>query len=180
MPPGSRNISQDFLHSWEAFDRTFAAQPSSPSSEEEDSESLNLRQHPRHRPMAPEPFSTPYGSHASTSSSGPMTPGDSEPMDRVWGAVRKAKEREMAASPFKDQVPGEGQISPDSAFAVQRRAPGTVSAVGRAGALSSTSFEETAIDVSSLHPIYMRASSYDTTTFLRVVWSSRSPPMAPG
>jgi hypothetical protein len=121
MPPpsGSRNISQDFLHSWEAFDRTFAAQPSSPSSEEEeeeDSESLNLhqqqQQQPRHRPMAPEPFSTPYGSHASTSSSGPMTPGDSEPLDHVWGAVRKAKEREMAASPSKIKSLERGRSPP--------------------------------------------------------------------
>lgn len=117
MPPsGSRNISQDFLHSWEAFDRTFAAQPSSPSSEEEEeeSESLNLhqQQHPRNRPMAPEPFSTPYGSHASTSSSGPMTPGDSEPLDHVWGAVRKAKEREMAASPSKIKSLERGRSPP--------------------------------------------------------------------
>ena len=114
MPTGSRNISQDFLHSWEAFDRTFAAQPSSPSSEEEDNESLNLRQqqHPRNRPMAPEPFSTPYGSHASTSSSGPMTPGDSEPLDHVWGAVRKAKEREMAASPSKIKSLERGRSPP--------------------------------------------------------------------
>jgi len=113
MPTGSRNISQDFLHSWEAFDRTFAAQPSSPSSgEDEDSESLNLHRPPRNRPMAPEPFSTPYGSHASTSSSGPMTPGDSEPLDHVWGAVRKAKEREMAASPSKIKSLERGRSPP--------------------------------------------------------------------
>lgn len=110
MPTGSRNISQDFLHSWEAFDRTFAAQPASHSSGE-DSESLNHRP-PRNRPMAPEPFSTPYGSHASTSSSGPMTPVDSEPLDHVWGAVRKAKEREMAASPSKIKSLEKGRSSP--------------------------------------------------------------------
>ncbi|KAH9959649.1 hypothetical protein BC827DRAFT_1119375, partial [Russula dissimulans] len=51
--------------------------------------------------MAPEPFSTPLVSHASTSSSGPVTPDDAESLDRVWSAVRKAKEREMAASPSK-------------------------------------------------------------------------------
>ncbi len=114
MPTGSRNISQDFLHSWEAFDRTFAAQPASPSSEEEDSDSLNLRQQlPRNRPMAPEPFSTPYGSHASTSSSGPMTPGDSEPLDHVWGAVRRAKEREMATSPSKIKSLERGRSPPN-------------------------------------------------------------------
>jgi len=112
MPSGSRNISQDFLHSWEAFDRTFAAQPASPSSGEEDSESLNLHQPPRNRPMAPEPFSTPYGSHASTSSSGPMTPGDSEPLEHVWVAVRRAKEREMAASPSKIKSLERGRSSP--------------------------------------------------------------------
>lgn len=57
--------------------------------------------------------------------------------------------------PFKDQVPGEGQIPRESAFPVQRRAPGTVSAVGRARALSSTSFEEATIDVSfSMSHIY--------------------------
>jgi hypothetical protein len=54
---------------------------------------------------------------------------------------------------FQDQVPGEGQIPPDSAFPIQGGAPGAVYAVGRARALSSTSFEEAAIDVSSL---YMR------------------------
>ena len=111
MPSGSHNISQDFLHSWEAFDRTFAAQPSSPSSGEDSSESLN-QQPPRNRPMAPEPFSTPFGSHASTSSSGPMTPGDSEPLDHVWGAVRKAKEREMAASPSKIKSLERGRSPP--------------------------------------------------------------------
>ena len=129
MPTGSRNISQDFLHSWEAFDRTFAAQPSSPSSEE-DSESLNLHQHPRTRPMAPEPFSTPYGSHASTSSSGPMTPGDSEPLDHVWGAVRKAKEREMAASPskIKSLERGRSPPIPHSQFRGVRLEPSSQSA----------------------------------------------------
>ncbi len=96
------------------YDRTFAAQPASPSSEEEDSDSLNLRQQlPRNRPMAPEPFSTPYGSHASTSSSGPMTPGDSEPLDHVWGAVRRAKEREMATSPSKIKSLERGRSPPN-------------------------------------------------------------------
>ncbi|KAH9972767.1 hypothetical protein BGW80DRAFT_1312426 [Lactifluus volemus] len=52
--------------------------------------------------MAPEPFSTPpFCSQASTSSSGPVTPDESESLNRVWSAVRKAKEREMAASPSK-------------------------------------------------------------------------------
>lgn len=110
MPPGSRNISQDFLHSWEAFDRTFAAQPASYSSGE-DSESINLHP-PRNRPMAPEPFSTPFASHASTSSSGPATPDDSESMDRVWSAVRKAKEREIAASPSKIKSLERGRSPP--------------------------------------------------------------------
>jgi hypothetical protein len=110
MPAGSRNISQDFLHSWEAFDRTFAAQPASPSSGE-DSESLNHHL-PRNRPMAPEPFSTPFCSHASTSSSGPATPDESESLDRVWSAVRKAKEREMAASPSKIKSLERGRSSP--------------------------------------------------------------------
>jgi hypothetical protein len=100
MPAGSRKISDDFLRSWEAFDRTFAAQPASHSSGEE-SDSLDL-QRPRNRPMAPEPFSTPpFCSQASTSSSGPVTPDESESLNRVWSAVRKAKEREMAASPSK-------------------------------------------------------------------------------
>ncbi|KAI0259898.1 hypothetical protein BC834DRAFT_832715 [Gloeopeniophorella convolvens] len=52
--------------------------------------------------MAPEPFSTPpLYSQASTSSSGPVTPDDTESLDRVWSAVRKTKEREMAVSPSK-------------------------------------------------------------------------------
>ena len=110
MPAGSRNISQDFLHSWEAFDRTFAAQPASASSGE-DSESLNLHP-PRNRPMAPEPFSTPYCSHASTSSSGPATPDDADSLNYVWSAVRKAKEREMAASPSKIKSLEKGKSPP--------------------------------------------------------------------
>lgn len=111
MPAGSRNISQDFLHSWEAFDRTFAAQPASVSSGE-GSESLNLHP-PRNRPMAPEPFSTPYCSHASTSSSGPATPADdAESLNHVWNAVRKAKEREMAASPSKIKSLERGRSPP--------------------------------------------------------------------
>jgi hypothetical protein len=49
-----------------------------------DGDSLNLHQLPRNRSTAPEePFSTPYGFHASTSSSAPMTPGDSESLDHV-------------------------------------------------------------------------------------------------
>src|SRR6202012_2327498 len=49
MPAGSRKIADDFLHSWEAFDRTFAAQPASHSSGEE---SISLDLHPpRSRPM---------------------------------------------------------------------------------------------------------------------------------
>jgi len=111
MPSGSRNISQDFLHSWEAFDRTFAAQPASPSSGEDSESSLNHHP-PRNRPMAPEPFSTPLVSHASTSSSGPATPDDAESLDRVWSAVRKAKEREMAASPSKIKSLERGRSPP--------------------------------------------------------------------
>ncbi|KAH9058341.1 hypothetical protein EDB87DRAFT_1685318 [Lactarius vividus] len=111
MPAGSRKIADDFLHSWEAFDRTFAAQPASPSSGEE-SVSLDLHP-PRNRPMAPEPFSTPpFHSQASTSSSGPVTPDDSESLDRVWSAVRKAKEREMQASPSKIKSLERGRSPP--------------------------------------------------------------------
>ncbi|KAH9999170.1 hypothetical protein BJV74DRAFT_174038 [Russula compacta] len=62
--------------------------------------------------MAPEPFSTPFCSHASTSSSGPVTPDDSESLDRVWNAVRKAKEREMAASPSKIKSLERGRSPP--------------------------------------------------------------------
>jgi hypothetical protein len=112
MPTGSRHISQDFLRSWEAFDRTFAAQPVSPSDGDgDDSDSLNLHP-PRNRPMAPEPFSTPLLSHASTSSSGPVTPDDSESLNRVWSAVRKAKEREMATSPSKIKSLERGRSPP--------------------------------------------------------------------
>jgi hypothetical protein len=111
MPAGSRKISDDFLHSWEAFDRTFAAQPASHSSGEE-SDSLDPAP-PRNRPMAPEPFSTPpFCSQASTSSSGPVTPDDAEPLDRVWSAVRKSKEREMAASPSKIKSLERGRSPP--------------------------------------------------------------------
>jgi len=62
--------------------------------------------------MAPEPFSTPLVSHASTSSSGPATPDDAESLDRVWSAVRKAKEREMAASPSKIKSLERGRSPP--------------------------------------------------------------------
>ncbi|KAI0293772.1 hypothetical protein BC826DRAFT_910375 [Russula brevipes] len=62
--------------------------------------------------MAPEPFSTPLLSHASTSSSGPVTPDDSESLNRVWSAVRKAKEREMAASPSKIKSLERGRSPP--------------------------------------------------------------------
>jgi HSP20 family molecular chaperone IbpA len=41
-----------------------------------------------------------------------MTPGDSEPLDHVWGAVRKAKEREMAASPSKIKSLERGRSPP--------------------------------------------------------------------
>ncbi|KAI0250294.1 hypothetical protein BJV78DRAFT_604360 [Lactifluus subvellereus] len=63
--------------------------------------------------MAPEPFSTPpFCSQASTSSSGPVTPDDSESLDRVWSAVRRAKEREMAASPSKIKSLERGRSPP--------------------------------------------------------------------
>ncbi|KAI0303844.1 hypothetical protein B0F90DRAFT_1613457, partial [Multifurca ochricompacta] len=63
--------------------------------------------------MAPEPFSTPpLYSQASTSSSGPVTPDDTESLDRVWSAVRKAKEREMAASPSKIKSLDRGRSPP--------------------------------------------------------------------
>jgi hypothetical protein len=41
-----------------------------------------------------------------------MTPGDSEPLDHVWGAVRKAKEREMDASPSKIKSLERGRSPP--------------------------------------------------------------------
>lgn len=41
-----------------------------------------------------------------------MTPGDSEPLEHVWGAVRKAKEREMAASPSKIKSLERGRSPP--------------------------------------------------------------------
>jgi len=41
-----------------------------------------------------------------------MTPGDSEPMDHVWGAVRKAKEREMATTPSKIKSLERGRSPP--------------------------------------------------------------------
>ncbi|KAI9450155.1 hypothetical protein BJY52DRAFT_203570 [Lactarius psammicola] len=63
--------------------------------------------------MAPEPFSTPpFHSQASTSSSGPVTPDDSESLDRVWSAVRRAKEREMQASPSKIKSLERGRSPP--------------------------------------------------------------------
>ncbi|KAH8981560.1 hypothetical protein EDB86DRAFT_2812793 [Lactarius hatsudake] len=63
--------------------------------------------------MAPEPFSTPpFHSQASTSSTGPVTPDDSESLDRVWSAVRKAKEREMQASPSKIKSLERGRSPP--------------------------------------------------------------------
>lgn len=105
MPAGSHNVrdDDDYLHSWEAFDRVFTPQPVPPGT-------LTLSQPPdaqsysrgiQTRPMAPEPFSTPHHSHASTSTAGPSTPPDSDSLDRIWSEVRKNKERAMAVSPSK-------------------------------------------------------------------------------
>jgi hypothetical protein len=82
----------------------------------------------------------------------------------VWGAVRKAKEREMAASPSKIKSLERGRSPPILHSPLQRRAVGAVCATGRAGALSSASAEEAAIIVSHLRPyIYMR-KLIDATT----------------
>lgn len=103
MPAGRRIDKDDYLHSWEAFDKIFSAQPVSPDSPEDSPfyySPLSSREH--ERPMAPEPFSTPLYSHPSTSSNTePETPADSDSLDHIWSEVRRRKERTMAKSPGK-------------------------------------------------------------------------------
>ncbi|TFY71150.1 hypothetical protein EVG20_g1853 [Dentipellis fragilis] len=97
--PMPHDPGNDFYRSWAAFDRIFTTQPSSP--ELYGDEYDDVRTARQERPMAPEPFSTPYTSHASSSSTEPETVVNSESLDRVWSEVRKTKERAMAASPSK-------------------------------------------------------------------------------
>ncbi|KAA1467448.1 hypothetical protein DENSPDRAFT_856680 [Dentipellis sp. KUC8613] len=74
--------------------------------------------------MAPEPFSTPYASHTSSSTE-PETVVDSRSLDRVWSEVRKTKERAMAASPSKIESLGvrSGTEKTPQAAAAQRPIP---------------------------------------------------------
>ena len=58
--------------------------------------------------------------------------------------------------PFKDQVAGEGEILSGAAFPAQRLVLGTVYTASGASALTSTSFEEAAIDVSPLRLFVQR------------------------
>ncbi|TFY82257.1 hypothetical protein EWM64_g1760 [Hericium alpestre] len=91
------NAKDDYYRSWEAFDRIFTTQPSSATVRGDDAEDEYIVD----RPMAPEPFSTPLNSFASTSSTEPETPADSDSLDRVWSEVRRKKERQMATQPSK-------------------------------------------------------------------------------
>ncbi|THH15698.1 hypothetical protein EW146_g4817 [Bondarzewia mesenterica] len=101
MPAGSDDAAaddDDYFRSWEAFDRVFTTQPVSPGNPND----IQTRfPETSDRPMAPEPFSTPHYSQASTSSAGPSTPADSDSLDRVWSEVMRKKERAMAVSPSK-------------------------------------------------------------------------------
>ncbi|KAI0041699.1 hypothetical protein FA95DRAFT_1565112 [Auriscalpium vulgare] len=97
-----RTPRNDFLHSWEAFDRTFSKQPASaPDSPGSASDAMEHDLEVRERPMAPEPFSTPpLLSHASTSSAEPSSLAESS-LDYVWSEVRRRNERAMAKTPSK-------------------------------------------------------------------------------
>jgi hypothetical protein len=99
MATGYRNYKDDYFRSWEAFDRMFTAQPV--SSRVPERTRVRCDDAVRPRPMAPEPFSTPHHSRASSSSTGPTTPAEHDSIDRVWSEVRRNKERAMAASPSK-------------------------------------------------------------------------------
>jgi hypothetical protein len=107
MPLKPRHSNEvDYLRSWEAFDRTFAAQPvtTRPTTPSTSSATYRRAYTPHARPMAPEPFATPGHSFASSSSwSSPVTPNDTESLDDVWDHVRKKKVLELQGQPSKVQ-----------------------------------------------------------------------------